>query len=145
MQLKPTVFRAFWSTEEHKITHIGHPSDDRLLRTLLNFYAALTAGSSTSSILKMIIINYLRCSILCFKIKTFQTQLISFESLVQVAGDVYAEDEYVQLPRDLQQFAFSKFSSVYFADGGQLSPKKHPITRPFLSKAAVRYVILVSM
>ncbi|XP_059051494.1 unconventional myosin-XV [Achroia grisella] len=59
-------------------------------------------------------------------------------NLAKVSGDVYADDERVQLPRDLQQFAFSKFSSVYFADGGQLSPRKHPITRPFLSKAAVR-------
>ncbi|XP_049869603.1 unconventional myosin-XV [Pectinophora gossypiella] len=59
-------------------------------------------------------------------------------NLTKVAGDVHAEDERIQLPRELQQFAFSKFSSVYFADGGQLSPRKHPITRPFLSKAAVR-------
>uniref|UniRef100_A0A2A4K4P4 Unconventional myosin-XV n=1 Tax=Heliothis virescens TaxID=7102 RepID=A0A2A4K4P4_HELVI len=59
-------------------------------------------------------------------------------NLAKVSGDVYAEEERVQLPRDLQQFAFSKFSSVYFADGGHLSPKKHPITRPFLAKAAVR-------
>ncbi|KAL4710295.1 hypothetical protein ACJJTC_011549, partial [Scirpophaga incertulas] len=58
--------------------------------------------------------------------------------LAKVAGDVYAEEDHVQLPRDLQHFAFAKFSSVYFADGGQLSPRKHPITRPFLSKAAVR-------
>ncbi|XP_026324836.1 unconventional myosin-XV isoform X2 [Hyposmocoma kahamanoa] len=60
------------------------------------------------------------------------------KNLAKVSGDVYAEDERIQLPRDLQQFAFSKFSSVYFADGGQLSPRKHPITRPFLAKAAVR-------
>ncbi|XP_047023810.1 unconventional myosin-XV [Helicoverpa zea] len=59
-------------------------------------------------------------------------------NLAKVSGDVYSEEERVQLPRDLQQFAFSKFSSVYFADGGHLSPKKHPITRPFLAKAAVR-------
>ncbi|XP_073945591.1 uncharacterized protein [Choristoneura fumiferana] len=59
-------------------------------------------------------------------------------NLAKVSGDVYAEDERVQLPRDLEQFAFSKFSSVYFADGGQLSPRKHPISRPFLAKAAVR-------
>lgn len=58
-----------------------------------------------------------------------------------MSGDVYSEEERVQLPRDLHQFAFSKFSSVYFADGGHLSPKKHPITRPFLAKAAVRYEI----
>ncbi|CAG4937205.1 unnamed protein product [Parnassius apollo] len=60
------------------------------------------------------------------------------KNITKVSGDVYAEEERVQLPKDLQQFAFSKFSSVYFADGGQLSPKKHPITKPFLSKAAVR-------
>ncbi|CAG4975497.1 unnamed protein product [Colias eurytheme] len=53
-------------------------------------------------------------------------------------SDVYSEDERIQLPKDLHQFAFSKFSSVYFADGGQLSPRKHPITKPILSKAAVR-------
>ncbi|KAJ2939726.1 hypothetical protein O0L34_g17919 [Tuta absoluta] len=62
----------------------------------------------------------------------------SERNLSKVGNDVYAEDERIQLPRDLQQFAFSKFSSVYFADGGQLSPRKHPISRPFLSKAAVR-------
>ncbi|CAF4869828.1 unnamed protein product [Pieris macdunnoughi] len=53
-------------------------------------------------------------------------------------SDVYCEEERIQLPKDLQQFAFSKFSSVYFADGGHLSPRKLPITKPFLSKAAVR-------
>ncbi|OWR53588.1 myosin xv [Danaus plexippus plexippus] len=57
---------------------------------------------------------------------------------VTKVSDVFVEEERIQLPRDLEQFAFSKFSSVYFADGGQLSPKKHPITKPFLSKAAVR-------
>ncbi|XP_063618998.1 unconventional myosin-XV [Cydia splendana] len=62
----------------------------------------------------------------------------SERNMAKVAGDVYAEDERIQLPRDLQQFAFAKFSSVYFADGGQLSPRKHPISRPFLAKAAVR-------
>ncbi|CAG9785914.1 unnamed protein product [Diatraea saccharalis] len=60
------------------------------------------------------------------------------QHLTKVSGEVHAEEESLHVPRDLQQFAFSKFSSVYFADGGQLSPKKHPITRPFLSKAAVR-------
>lgn len=58
-------------------------------------------------------------------------------NLVKVS-DVYSDEEQIQLPRDLQQFAFSKFSSVYFADGGQLCPKRHPISRPFLTKAAVR-------
>ncbi|CAH2231979.1 jg4040 [Pararge aegeria aegeria] len=60
------------------------------------------------------------------------------KNISKVSGEVHAEEERISLPRDLQQFAFSKFSSVYFADGGQLSPKKHPITKPFLSKAAVR-------
>ncbi|CAB3253169.1 unnamed protein product [Arctia plantaginis] len=62
----------------------------------------------------------------------------SERNIAKVSGDVYAEEERIQLPRDLNQFAFSKFSSVYFADGGHLSPRKHPITRPFLAKAAVR-------
>ncbi|KPJ12680.1 Myosin-XV [Papilio machaon] len=60
------------------------------------------------------------------------------KNITKVSGDVFAEEERIQLPKDLHQFAFSKFSSVYFADGGQLSPKKQPITKPFLSKAAVR-------
>ncbi|KPI93117.1 Myosin-XV [Papilio xuthus] len=71
--------------------------------------------------------------------KIEETQPLHTEkNITKVSGDVFAEEERIQLPKDLQQFAFSKFSSVYFADGGQLSPKKQPITKPFLSKAAVR-------
>ncbi|KAG6448965.1 hypothetical protein O3G_MSEX005802 [Manduca sexta] len=72
------------------------------------------------------------------KLDDWQPPHTDRKNLVKVSGDVYVEEDRTQTPRDLQQFAFSKFSSVYFADGGQLSPKKHPITRPFLAKAAVR-------
>lgn len=82
----------------------------------------------------LLFIMYPRIFSFCNYLSKFIVNLFSY----QVSGEVFSEEDRLQVPRDLQQFAFSKFSSVYFADGGQLSPRKQPITRPFLTKAAVR-------
>lgn len=50
-------------------------------------------------------------------------------------------DYNLQLPSDLDQFAFGKFSSVYFK-GAELGMRREPITAPFLSKAAARLVFI---
>lgn len=58
-------------------------------------------------------------------------------NLVKVLGGVNGNPPQLTLPHDLNQFEFSKFSSVYFK-GADLHMKKEPITAPFLSKAAAR-------
>lgn len=58
-------------------------------------------------------------------------------NLVKVVGGVNGTPPPLNLPHDLNQFEFSKFSSVYFK-GADLHVKKEPITTPFLSKAAAR-------
>ncbi|KAJ8956705.1 hypothetical protein NQ318_014060 [Aromia moschata] len=58
-------------------------------------------------------------------------------NLVKVVGGVTGSPPPLNLPHDLNQFEFSKFSSVYFK-GAELHVKKEPITAPFLSKAAAR-------
>ncbi|XP_066258344.1 unconventional myosin-XV isoform X2 [Euwallacea similis] len=58
-------------------------------------------------------------------------------NLVKVLGGVTGNPPPLNLPHDLNQFEFSKFSSVYFKDA-DLHYKKDPITTPFLSKAAAR-------
>ncbi|XP_030752101.1 unconventional myosin-XV isoform X2 [Sitophilus oryzae] len=61
----------------------------------------------------------------------------SERNLVKVLGGVTGSLPPLSLPHDLNQFEFSKFSSVYFKDS-DLHYKKDPITTPFLSKAAAR-------
>lgn len=61
----------------------------------------------------------------------------SERNLVKVVGGVTGSPQPLSLPHDLNQFEFSKFSSVYFK-GAELHMKKEPITAPFLSKAAAR-------
>ncbi|KAJ8922961.1 hypothetical protein NQ315_001507 [Exocentrus adspersus] len=61
----------------------------------------------------------------------------SERNLVKVVGGVTGSPPPLNLPHDLNQFEFSKFSSVYFK-GAELHVKKEPITAPFLSKAAAR-------
>ncbi|XP_076273553.1 unconventional myosin 10A isoform X2 [Rhynchophorus ferrugineus] len=61
----------------------------------------------------------------------------SERNLVKVLGGVTGNPSPLVLPHDLNQFEFSKFSSVYFKDA-DLHYKKDPITTPFLSKAAAR-------
>lgn len=58
-------------------------------------------------------------------------------NLVKVVGGVAGSQPPINLPNDLYQFEFGKFSSVYFK-GTDFGPKKEPITSPFLSKAAAR-------
>jgi myosin-15 len=58
-------------------------------------------------------------------------------NLIKVVGGVTGNPPPVNLPHDLNQFEFSRFSSVYFK-GADLGMKKEPITAPFLSKAATR-------
>ncbi|XP_060523322.1 unconventional myosin-XV [Cylas formicarius] len=58
-------------------------------------------------------------------------------NLVKVLGGVTGSPPTLNLPHDINQFEFSKFSSVYFKDA-DLHYKKDPITAPFLSKAAAR-------
>ncbi|XP_072386404.1 unconventional myosin-XV [Diabrotica undecimpunctata] len=59
------------------------------------------------------------------------------KSLMKVLGGVTGSPQPLILPSDLDQFEFSKFSSVYFK-GADMRMKKEPITIPFLSKAAAR-------
>lgn len=55
--------------------------------------------------------------------------------LVKVLGTIPGPIKTSELPGDLDQFAFGKFSSVY-CNGIQLQPRKDPIASPFLSRAA---------
>uniref|UniRef100_W8AVX6 Unconventional myosin-XV n=1 Tax=Ceratitis capitata TaxID=7213 RepID=W8AVX6_CERCA len=57
--------------------------------------------------------------------------------LVKVVGTVPGPPVAGDLPRDLDQFSFGKFSSVY-CNGLRLSPRREPITTPFLTRAASR-------
>ncbi|XP_037913894.1 unconventional myosin-XV isoform X1 [Hermetia illucens] len=65
------------------------------------------------------------------------TPLHGDRHLVKVVGTVPGPPTAADLPRDLDQFAFGKFSSVY-CNGVKLSPRREPITVPFLSRAAAR-------
>uniref|UniRef100_A0AAR5QDS3 Myosin motor domain-containing protein n=1 Tax=Dendroctonus ponderosae TaxID=77166 RepID=A0AAR5QDS3_DENPD len=65
------------------------------------------------------------------------TPIHSERNLVKVMGGVIGSPPPLNLPHDLNQFEFSKFSSVYFKDA-DLHYKRDPITTPFLSKAAAR-------
>lgn len=58
-------------------------------------------------------------------------------NLIKVLGGVTGTVPSLNLPHDLNQFEFSRFSSVYFK-GADLGMRKEPITAPFLSKAATR-------
>ncbi|XP_017109787.2 unconventional myosin-XV isoform X3 [Drosophila bipectinata] len=59
-------------------------------------------------------------------------------NLVKVLGTVPGPpNAAMQLPEDLAQFSFGKFSSVY-CNGMRLQPRREPITAPFLSRAASR-------
>lgn len=58
-------------------------------------------------------------------------------NLVKVVGTVPGPPISAELPMDLEQFAFGKFSSVY-CNGIQLHPRKDPISAPFLSRTAAR-------
>lgn len=57
--------------------------------------------------------------------------------LVKVVGTVPGPPTAADLPSDIDQFAFGKFSSVY-CNGVKLAPRRDPITAPFLSRAAAR-------
>ncbi|XP_052871852.1 unconventional myosin-XV [Anopheles cruzii] len=58
-------------------------------------------------------------------------------NLVKVVGTVPGPPSAADLPPDLDQFAFGKFSSVY-CNGVKLSPRRDIISAPFLSRAAAR-------
>ncbi|XP_008197063.1 unconventional myosin-XV [Tribolium castaneum] len=58
-------------------------------------------------------------------------------NLIKVLGGVTGTIPPLNLPHDLNQYEFSRFSSVYFK-GADLGMRKEPITAPFLSKAATR-------
>lgn len=57
--------------------------------------------------------------------------------LVKVVGTVPGPPVASELPQDIDQFSFGKFSSVY-CNGVKLAPRRDPITVPFLSRAAAR-------
>lgn len=57
--------------------------------------------------------------------------------LVKVVGTVPGPPVAADLPTDLDQFSFGKFSSVY-CNGIKLQPRREPILQPFLSRAAAR-------
>lgn len=57
--------------------------------------------------------------------------------LVKVVGTVPGPPPAAEIPQDIDQFAFGKFSSVY-CNGVKLSPRRDPISTPFLSRAAAR-------
>lgn len=57
--------------------------------------------------------------------------------LVKVVGTVPGPPVAADLPKDLDQFSFGKFSSVY-CNGLRLSSRREPITTPFLTRAASR-------
>lgn len=56
---------------------------------------------------------------------------------MKVVGGITGSPPPLNLPNDLHQFEFNKFSSVYFK-GADFGYKKEPIAAPFLSKAATR-------
>lgn len=58
-------------------------------------------------------------------------------NLVKVVGTVPGPPLSEDLPNDLDQFSFRKFSSVY-CNGIQLVPRRDPISTPFLSRTASR-------
>lgn len=58
-------------------------------------------------------------------------------NLVKVVGGVSGIPPIINLPNDLNQFEFAKFTSVYFK-GAEFGLKREPIMTPFLSKAAAR-------
>lgn len=58
-------------------------------------------------------------------------------NLVKVVGGINGVPPNINLPNDLNQFEFAKFTSVYFK-GADFGLKREPITTPFLSKAAAR-------
>lgn len=55
--------------------------------------------------------------------------------LTKVAGVVSNSPQSFEVPNDVDQFAFGKFSSVYCNDI-KLCPRSEPISSPFMSKAA---------
>lgn len=57
--------------------------------------------------------------------------------LVKVVGQVPGPPITGDVPENIDQFAFGKFSSVY-CNGIKLSPRRDPINAPFLSRAASR-------
>ncbi|XP_067635341.1 unconventional myosin-XV [Eurosta solidaginis] len=57
--------------------------------------------------------------------------------LVKVVGTVPGPPVAGDLPEDLDQYTFGKFSSVY-CNGLRLSPRREPITTPLLTRAASR-------
>ncbi|XP_014089710.3 unconventional myosin-XV [Bactrocera oleae] len=57
--------------------------------------------------------------------------------LVKVVGTVPGPPVAGDLPKDLDQFSFGKFSSVY-CNGMRLAPRREPIATPFLTRAASR-------
>ncbi|XP_075156063.1 unconventional myosin 10A isoform X1 [Haematobia irritans] len=57
--------------------------------------------------------------------------------LVKVVGTVPGPPVAADIPKDLDQFSFGKFSSVY-CNGLRLGARREPITTPFLSRAASR-------
>lgn len=57
--------------------------------------------------------------------------------IVKVVGTVPGPPQGKELPDDLEQFAFGKFSSVY-CNGLKLNARREPIQSPFLSRAASR-------
>uniref|UniRef100_A0A1A9WX21 Myosin motor domain-containing protein n=1 Tax=Glossina brevipalpis TaxID=37001 RepID=A0A1A9WX21_9MUSC len=65
------------------------------------------------------------------------TPLHGDRHLVKVVGTVPGPPVAADLPKDLDQFSFGKFSSVY-CNGLRLSPRREPITAPFLTRAASR-------
>lgn len=65
------------------------------------------------------------------------TALHGDRNLVKVVGTVPGPPTTQDLPTDLDQFAFGKFSSVY-CNGVKLSPRRDPISTPFLTRAASR-------
>ncbi|XP_055854931.1 unconventional myosin-XV isoform X2 [Episyrphus balteatus] len=65
------------------------------------------------------------------------TPLHGDRHLVKVVGTVPGPPVTGELPKDLDQFSFGKFSSVY-CNGLRLSTRRDPITAPFLTRAASR-------
>lgn len=57
--------------------------------------------------------------------------------LVKVVGTVPGPPMGNEIPKDLDQFSFGKFSSVY-CNGVKLQSRRDPITTPFLTRAASR-------
>lgn len=57
--------------------------------------------------------------------------------IVKVVGTVPGPPQGKEMPQDLEQFAFGKFSSVY-CNGMKLAARRDPIQSPFLSRAASR-------